>query len=73
MLTTPCSGWDEDKALLSRWGLRGLRAFEDEEGRKIDGHFVEEGKDGEVRLKDGVEERVRKEGGLGEDELVASV
>jgi biotin synthase len=27
MLTTPCSGWDEDKAMLSRWGLR----FEDKE------------------------------------------
>ena len=31
MLTTPCSGWDEDKAMLSRWGLRGLRSFEDKE------------------------------------------
>jgi biotin synthase len=30
-LTTPCSGWDEDKAMLSRWGLRGLRSFEDKE------------------------------------------
>ncbi|ORX38952.1 hypothetical protein BD324DRAFT_299828 [Kockovaella imperatae] len=32
MLTTPCSGWDEDKAMLDRWGLRGLRSFEDQEG-----------------------------------------
>ncbi|RXK38787.1 biotin synthase [Tremella mesenterica] len=31
MLTTPCSGWDQDKAMLSRWGLRGLRSFEDQE------------------------------------------
>jgi biotin synthase len=31
MLTTPCSGWDEDKAMLTRWGLRGLRSFEDKE------------------------------------------
>jgi biotin synthase len=31
MLTTPCSGWDEDKAMLGRWGLRGLRSFEDQE------------------------------------------
>ncbi|GFZ51475.1 biotin synthase [Saitozyma sp. JCM 24511] len=31
MLTTPCSGWDEDKAMLSRWGLRGQRSFEDKE------------------------------------------
>ena len=31
MLTTPCSGWDEDTAMLSRWGLRALRSFEDQE------------------------------------------
>jgi biotin synthase len=31
MLTTPCSGWDEDKAMLDRWGLRGMRSFEDSE------------------------------------------
>ncbi|KAK6904518.1 biotin synthase [Kwoniella mangroviensis CBS 10435] len=31
MLTTPCSGWDEDKAMLGRWGLRGQRSFEDSE------------------------------------------
>jgi biotin synthase len=31
MLTTPCSGWDEDKNMLSRWGLRPLRSFEDAE------------------------------------------
>jgi biotin synthase len=31
MLTTPCSGWDQDKAMLGRWGLRGLRSFEDQE------------------------------------------
>lgn len=29
MLTTPTSGWDEDKAMLDRWGLRGMRSFED--------------------------------------------
>ncbi|KAH9964494.1 biotin synthase [Russula dissimulans] len=28
MLTTPCSPWDEDKAMLSRWGLEGMRSFE---------------------------------------------
>ena len=35
MLTTPCSGWDEDKAMLDRWGLRGLRSFEDQEGLEL--------------------------------------
>ena len=35
MLTTPCSGWDEDKAMLDRWGLRGLRSFEDQEGIQV--------------------------------------
>ena len=28
MLTTPCSPWDEDKELMSRWGLQGMRSFE---------------------------------------------
>ncbi|KAF8272311.1 biotin synthase [Lactarius quietus] len=28
MLTTPCSPWDEDKAMMSRWGLEGMRSFE---------------------------------------------
>jgi len=27
MLTTPCSPWDEDKAMMSRWGLSGMRSF----------------------------------------------
>lgn len=35
MLTTPCSGWDEDKAMLGRWGLRGQRSFEDQENLDI--------------------------------------
>jgi biotin synthase len=29
MLTTPTSGWDEDKTMLSRWGLEGMRSFEE--------------------------------------------
>ena len=29
MLTTPTSSWDEDKAMLGRWGLRGMGSFED--------------------------------------------
>lgn len=36
---------------MDRWGLRGLRAFEDEEGRKIDAAHVELEDDGSVRLK----------------------
>ncbi|KAF8971518.1 biotin synthase [Flammula alnicola] len=28
MLTTPCSPWDEDKAMMGRWGLDGMRSFE---------------------------------------------
>lgn len=30
MLTTPTSGWDEDGALMGRWGLTGLKSFETE-------------------------------------------
>ncbi|KIK71323.1 hypothetical protein GYMLUDRAFT_33469 [Collybiopsis luxurians FD-317 M1] len=28
MLTTPCSPWDEDKTMMDRWGLEGMRSFE---------------------------------------------
>ena len=28
MLTTPTTGWDEDKEMLGRWGLRGMQSFE---------------------------------------------
>jgi hypothetical protein len=28
MLTTPTSGWDEDHAMLSRWGLKGMGSFQ---------------------------------------------
>ncbi|KAI0786056.1 biotin synthase [Abortiporus biennis] len=30
MLTTPCSPWDEDKAMMDRWGLEGMRSFTSE-------------------------------------------
>jgi len=30
MLTTPCSPWDEDKAMMSRWGLEGMQSFRQE-------------------------------------------
>jgi len=36
MLTTPCSGWDDDKNMLDRWGMRGLRSFEDSESVQVD-------------------------------------
>ena len=35
MLTTACSGWDEDKAMLERWGLRGMKSFEKEDSSSI--------------------------------------
>ncbi len=35
MLTTPCSGWDQDKAMLQRWGMRGLKSFEDAEAAPL--------------------------------------
>ena len=50
MLTTPCSGWDEDKAMLGRWGLRGLRSFEDAEGHKVDDKFVKVEEGGQAVL-----------------------
>lgn len=28
MLTTMCNGWDEDKALLEKWGLKPMKSFE---------------------------------------------
>ncbi|KAK7058299.1 biotin synthase [Paramarasmius palmivorus] len=30
MLTTPCSPWDEDKAMMGRWGLEGMESFRHE-------------------------------------------
>ena len=62
MLTTPCSGWDEDKAMLDRWGLRGLRAFEDEEGKKIDAAHVEVKEDGSAMLNAQAAEKLLGEG-----------
>ncbi|KAF1810421.1 putative biotin synthase [Eremomyces bilateralis CBS 781.70] len=40
MLTTPCSGWDEDKEMFGRWGLRPMEgeeliSFKDERARAI--------------------------------------
>ncbi|KAI8898469.1 hypothetical protein BC833DRAFT_551590 [Globomyces pollinis-pini] len=30
MLTTACTGWDEDKEMLGRWGLHGMESFKHE-------------------------------------------
>lgn len=44
MLTTPCSPWDEDKAMMSRWGLEGMRSFEqDGVARKEGFRLAEDG------------------------------
>ncbi|CEH14412.1 biotin synthase [Ceraceosorus bombacis] len=39
MLTTPTSGWDDDKAMLERWGLRGMRSFEE---KRMSSHAPEQ-------------------------------
>jgi biotin synthase len=39
MLTTPCNGWDEDRVIFEKWGLRPMESFEVEalrEDRKSD-------------------------------------
>lgn len=39
MLTTPCNGWDEDRVIFDKWGLRPMESFEVEalrEDRKSD-------------------------------------
>jgi biotin synthase len=28
MLTTACNGWDEDREMFERWGLRPMESFE---------------------------------------------
>jgi biotin synthase len=28
MLTTPCNGWDEDRLIFEKWGLRPMESFE---------------------------------------------
>ncbi|CAD6967552.1 unnamed protein product [Tilletia controversa] len=40
MLTTPTSGWDDDKAMLGRWGLEGMGSFESEEVVRREGERV---------------------------------
>lgn len=52
MLTTDCNGWEEDKAMMDRWGLKGMqtdasRFVEVEEEKKFEAqsfaHFKGEG------------------------------
>ena len=38
MLTTPTSGWDEDHAMLGRWGLKGMASFESTTVRMKENH-----------------------------------
>ncbi|TFK41342.1 hypothetical protein BDQ12DRAFT_721025 [Crucibulum laeve] len=42
MLTTPCSPWDEDKAMMGRWGLEGMRSFEQSNVARKEGSRLEE-------------------------------
>ena len=35
MLTTPCNGWDEDKIMMEKWGLRPMESFEVEALRDL--------------------------------------
>lgn len=35
MLTTMCNGWDEDKNMLEKWGLKPMKSFE-----RVDGHLA---------------------------------
>ncbi|KAJ6519512.1 biotin synthase [Mycena sanguinolenta] len=41
MLTTPCSPWDEDKEMMGRWGLSGMRSFEQVNVARKEGHSRE--------------------------------
>ena len=41
MLTTPCAPWDEDKAMMGRWGLDGMRSFEQSNVAKKEGARLE--------------------------------
>ncbi|KDQ54759.1 hypothetical protein JAAARDRAFT_37859 [Jaapia argillacea MUCL 33604] len=37
MLTTPCSPWEEDKSMMDRWGLEGMKSFEQSAVKKKEG------------------------------------
>ncbi|KAF9243878.1 biotin synthase [Melanogaster broomeanus] len=40
MLTTPCSPWDEDKAMMGRWGLEGMASFEQKSVARKEGEAL---------------------------------
>jgi biotin synthase len=35
MLTTACNGWDEDRMIFDKWGLRPMESFEVEALREL--------------------------------------
>ncbi|KAK9455936.1 hypothetical protein V1511DRAFT_324121 [Dipodascopsis uninucleata] len=35
MLTTMCNGWDEDKAMLAKWGLKPMKAFTEHRSQSL--------------------------------------
>jgi biotin synthase len=35
MFTTDCTGWDEDKVMFEKWGLRPMESFEVEALREL--------------------------------------
>lgn len=53
MLTTPTNGWDEDTAMLDKWGLKGMQ--------KSDEHFKQETQDNSIFDRDAVEPAVKLE------------
>ncbi len=52
MLTTPTSGWDEDKAMLARWGLRGMGSFEEKRMARLGGAQQEEEVEGAMHIQE---------------------
>ena len=34
MLTTACNGWDEDREMFERWGLRAMKPHEPMQGKQ---------------------------------------
>ncbi|KAF8168287.1 biotin synthase, BioB [Crassisporium funariophilum] len=48
MLTTPCSPWDEDKAMMARWGLHGMRSFEQVNVARKEGSRIEQQTDSQA-------------------------
>lgn len=53
MLTTPTNGWDEDTALLDKWGLKGMQRSSE--------HFKQETQDNSIFEQDSISPEVRLE------------